>query len=120
MYVHIYSIHVYRPGRMAFENRPLRLTPDSEVQSLIPALPACSGRHEGIFLGRYTRTRPPDGSREVKNTFNNILVTATAPRGTAPQRGDAASAISAARTAFAGPTRASRATPEAADHRPSR
>ena len=30
VYVHIniYSIHVYRPGRMAFENRPLRLTPE--------------------------------------------------------------------------------------------
>ena len=28
VYIHTYSIHVYRPRRMAIENRPLRLTPE--------------------------------------------------------------------------------------------
>ena len=28
MYIHTYSIHVYRPRRMTFENRALRLTPE--------------------------------------------------------------------------------------------
>ena len=40
MYIHTSSIHVYRPRRMTFENRPLRLTPNSEVESLISALAA--------------------------------------------------------------------------------